>query len=594
LKLLVPFVGELLPADRRLIRLAEFLGIDCLPLDFTNRLDEFEEFLKTEVPQEDSCFVLNPPVLQRGLRRNRFPANLASVLVRRFPHLLVHAIRLEPFDSSLINALSCGHLQALQEIDRSWKSYEISPDSRDVCGPFAGLSFGPTNILNDRVFLGDMGSSRGRTFISIGSRPFMAGMEWENSKVWFLAGDEIADLDAQVGDTAMPDYFSRLLPHAMALRSIFGEQSWRPREQYASVIIDDPLLRRDYGFLNFDSLLTLMRDHNFHSTLAFIPHNFRRSSPQIARMFRENADQFGLCFHGNDHTGAEFASRDTALLNTLLQVAKQRMELHTETTGVDCDPVMVFPQGKFSVEAMAVLKSHNFEAAVNTVSHPVHESVGLSLAELAQPAVLRYGNFPLFLRKNSLQTQSAEIAFNFFFGRPVLIVEHHEVFQNPLSLVQVVSRINKIAPNIHWSNLSTIARNSVLWRRTPDGVQHVRAYAGVLQLSNESGSVARCSIEWESSGEQEIAVVEVVQNGTRIDFTRGPAWIQFIVDLPAGSWRTYRLVHQNPYRDLASLGFRRKMKAFVRRRLSEIRDNYFSKNPYVLTAAKTFQRCFLH
>ena len=161
-------------------------------------------------------------------------------------------------------------------------------------------------------------------------------------------------------------------------------------------------------------------------------------------MFQENAARLSICFHGNDHTEGEFASTDMAFLNTSLRIAEDRMNLLQQITGLHCDRVMVFPQGNFSVEAMKILKSHNFYAAVNTVPHPAAQPVRLTIGELAQPAVLRYGAFPLFIRKPIRQTQSHDIAFNLFFGRPVLIVEHHDIFQRPESLVEIAARINSV------------------------------------------------------------------------------------------------------------------------------------------------------
>ena len=52
--------------------------------------------------------------------------------------------------------------------------------------------------------------------------------------------------------------------------------------------------------------------------------------------------------------------------------------------------------------------------------------VGRALVGLAQPAVLRYGGVPLFIRNFIKDTQSQDIAFNLFFGRPILIGEHHD------------------------------------------------------------------------------------------------------------------------------------------------------------------------
>jgi hypothetical protein len=311
-------------------------------------------------------------------------------------------------------------------------------------------------------------------------------------------------------------------------------------------------------------------------------------------MFRENSTRFALCFHGNDHTGSEFASTDMAHLNTLLRVAEHRMNLHGQMTGIPCDRVMVFPQGNFSVEAMRVLKSNNFYAAVNTVSHPVQQVDRLTIGELIQPAVLRYGDFPLFIRKPIRLTKTHDIAFNLFFGRPILIVEHHEVFQHPESLAEIASRINSLAPEIHWSNLTSVVGNSILRRRAPDSTCHIRAYSGTVRISNDSDSVERFSIEWSYSGPH-ASVEHVLQDGTPYSrYEVDDAGIRLSVELAPSSSQIFSVVHRNDHATLRSLGIRWNTKAFVRRRLSEMRDNYLSKNQHVLAVAKSLQQRFLN
>jgi hypothetical protein len=310
-------------------------------------------------------------------------------------------------------------------------------------------------------------------------------------------------------------------------------------------------------------------------------------------MFQENATRLSICFHGNDHTGAEFASSDLDLLDTLLRVAEDRMNLHNQTTGLPCDRVMVFPQGNFSIGAMKVLQSHNFYAAVNTVLHPVEQPVRLTIGELAQPAVVRYGGFPLFIRKSIRQTQSHDIAFNLFFGRPVLIGEHHEIFRRPESLVEVAARINSVAPEVHWSNLATVVGSSILTRRAPDGTHHVLAYSGTVGVSNDSGSVGRYSIEWRDSCDG-ASIERVLMDGTPCyGFEIDDAGLRLSVDLAVGSSHTFSLVYRNARPTVSKLGLRWNAQAFLRRRLSEVRDNYLSKNQHLLTAAKALQRRFL-
>jgi hypothetical protein len=587
--LVVPYIGSLRAEDSRLIRLAEFLGITCETVALEKPAGSYEGYLQRAVPDRQSCLVVNPGVMKEwageGLPPERF-----SFLPAHSSRLLVHAAHPEPFHSGLVAALSGGCLRAVQGIPPASLSYDIPPECRDVCEGFAGLSFGPASPANDRVLIGDH-RSPARRLIAIGGNVFMAAVRMGNSEVLFVGSRDVADLDQEAGDGWLVEHFSRFLPHAMALRHVFGERCWRPVEQHASVIVDDPLLRLNYGFLNFESLLQLMKQHNFQTTVAFIPYNFRRSSPRIARMFRENANRFALCFHGNDHTGAEFAANDPVLLNTMIEVAERRMKVHNAATGLACERVMVFPQGNFSLEAMAALKARNFEAAVNTVTHPRQKPVRLRIGEVAQPAVMRYAGFPLFLRGNSLNTQSPDIAFNLFFGRPVLIVEHHNIFKDPQSLIDAVTRINAVAPRIRWSSAGTAARNSVLRRREPDGTYRIRAYSRTVRLMNDAASRERFLIEWDQPGEAE-SVEKVLRNGRPCDRSGDQAGISVSADLDPGSADSFSLVYRSTGLAGARFGVRHAVRAFLRRRLSEVRDNYLSKNPRLLGAARTLQQRF--
>jgi hypothetical protein len=592
-KIVIPYIGELREMDARMLRLAEFLGISCETLALTN-VAGHAEFLEKTAQHQCSCFVVNPQLMKEWIGLDGFSDELAVLLLKRFPHLLVHGLRVEAFDSEMVTALSRGRLKSVDAIDGAHLSYAIAKNSRHVCEAFSGLSFGPANPVNDHVFSTSGSDPAVEQLISIGGRPFMTAVKLEGTEILFVASEDIADLNVEVGDVPLAEYFSRLVPHAMALRYAAGDDCWRPGKAHASIIIDDPLLRKSYGFLNFESLLRLAERHNFHTTIAFIPHNFRRNSSRIIRMFRENASRLSICFHGNDHTEGEFATTDLTLLSTLLRIAEDRMNLHKQITGLPCDRAMVFPQGKFSIEAMRVLKSHNFDAAVNTVPHPAGQFARLTIGELAQPAVLRYGGFPLFLRKPIGQIQSHDIAFNLFFGRPVLIVEHHQIFQSPEPLAEGAARINSVAPDVHWSSLATVVSNSFLTRKAPDGTHHVRAYSRTVRVSNDSSSIKRYSIEWADSGdgafidhvlmgEMPCCGVEIKDAGRRLS-----------VELSPGSSQTFSLVYRDVHTTaVRNLGVRWNTQAFLRRRLSEVRDNYFSKNQSLLRAAKAFQRRFL-
>ena len=62
--------------------------------------------------------------------------------------------------------------------------------------------------------------------------------------------------------------------------------------------------------------------------------------------------------------------------------------------------------------------------------------------------------------------------------------------------MEIATRINSVAPEVHWSDLATVVGNSILTRRAPDGTHHVRAYSCTVRISNDSGSIRHYSIEW--------------------------------------------------------------------------------------------------
>lgn len=592
MKLVVPHTGEVQAADARLIRLAEFLGVRCEPLRLANEVQPCAEYVERAIPDQNSCLVINPRVMREWVGGDVLPAELVSSLVLRFPHVFMHALTLDPFVAGMVATVSGGKLQSVQPIADAGQPYEISSNSKDICGPFSGLSFGPVNPANDRVLAVSSDAPTVRRLITIGGRPNMAVVKRDKTEILFLASDDTADINAEIGREPMCDYFSRLMPHAMALRHIFAEECWRPSRSYASIIIDDPLLRQNYGYLNFESLLRLMEEYNFHTTISFIPHNYKRNSARIIRMFRENASRLSICFHGNDHTEAELASTDTGLLNRILGIAEERMKVHEQVTGLHCDRVMVFPQDNYSIEAMEVLKSRNFHAASSS-PNPVGKPVPVRIADLAQPAVLRYGGIPLFIRNFIKDTRSQDIAFNLFFGRPILIGEHHDTFKHPGSLLEVVQKINSIAPGISWSNLESIVDNSILKRRRPDGTVQVRPYSSNVRIANDSASVERFSIEWGQSG-QCFPIEQVLRDGTRFPGVEFDATgIRVLVELLPGASQIFSVVCRNDHAALGKPGFMWDARVFLRRRLSEVRDDYLSKNQHVMTAAKALQRRFL-
>lgn len=592
MRLVVPYVGEILPADARLIRLAEFLGIACKAVSAEPQAGGGFWNPNSELAGGACCLVVNPDVIRQCLHDAVSLPEFVAALSSQFHRMLVHSVRSDPFHVALVSAVTGGCFYDVRKA-QTCGPLVMSPDSRDICEAFAGLSISAANLANDWVFSG--GEAVGcRTLIKLGPDAFFAAFTTGDTAVLLLGSRDVIDLNEEVGEAWLSESFSMFVPYAMALRHLFGEECWRPVQSHAGVLVDDPLLRPNYGFLNFERLLQLMQEHNFKTTIAFIPHNFRRSSKQIIRLFKENADRFSICFHGNDHMSAEFAAADPELLNAMLEIAQRRMTTFSRRTGLPYDRIMVFPQGRFSVDAMTALGSYNFDAAVNTVPQPYRQPLRLTLRELAEPALHRYSGFPLFLRKCSQDTQDADIAFKLFFGIPILIVEHHEIFANPQALIDAVDRINRAAPKVHWSGAGDAVSGSFLRRQISPGSVQLRAFARCIRVENPDSAAKQFQIEW-SYPASKSSLDGVYRNDLRrVEHRADETWIYISALIDAGSSEVFSIRHRETDAPLARTGFRYATRAFVRRRLSEVRDNYLSKSPTLQAAAKALQRRMQH
>ena len=219
---------------------------------------------------------------------------------------------------------------------------------------------------------------------------------------------------------------------------------------------------------------------------------------------------------------------------------------------------------------------------MNGPPHPAGCRVNLSLRELAQPAVLRHAWFPLFPRTNAEYAKKEDIAFGLFFGRPAFIAGHHDVFKRPAALIEAVSMINSIAPGIRWCGLETAIINSALRRKTSDGAYHVRAYSGAVRVANDRDFPQRFTVEWGLSEECPL-IEQILRDGVAdCSFEVEGSAVRFSAELGPHEAVTFSRIYSNDFASLERLGFWWDSKALIRRRLSEVRDNYISKNRYAL------------
>jgi len=290
----------------------------------------------------------------------------------------------------------------------------------------------------------------------------------------------------------------------MFLRYSCGDEVWHREIDYANLTIDDPFLVEPYGSLEFRGLLTSMENHTFHATIAYIPWNYDRSNPEVAKLFLDHPDRYSIAIHGNNHDHYEFYKYNKVPLEEQekdIIEALNRMEEFKKLTGIPYDKVMVFPHGIAPEKTLELLKRYDFAATVNNQDVPLETKRPQSTFYGMEPAIMDYANFPV-LKRHSTQgykiwsfkeaengIEVAPYAFDLFIDKPVLIVAHQDFFFSGIDAFNsTADAINNLAAEIKWTSLGNILKHLYLEKTNDDGSVDVRMHGNELVLSNKSGS----------------------------------------------------------------------------------------------------------
>jgi hypothetical protein len=386
------------------------------------------------------------------------------------------------------------------------------------------------------------------------------------------------------------DAAGEYIPAVIFLRFAFKEQCWHNPTPGVGIIIDDPLLKKTYGFINFPQLLESARKHGYHITLAFIPWNHWRSRPNQVRLFLNHLDCLGICAHGCDHTKNEFRSADYEALLRKNFVARQRMERHGERTGLRSEPLFVCPQEQYSIEAMrAFADGRQFVALVCTGCVPRNlPAPQIRGADLLLPAQDSFYGFPIF--KRHYWNGMAVFAMALFLGKPDILVEHHEFFRNgSAGAEEFAQRLAELRPNLKWRSLAETVTRTHVRRRVSKNKQEVRFFTDTFHLEHELEQPMEFRLLRRLP---ETTHVECVRVGGRdVPFTREEGFLAFEthVDHPQTVSVQVECRSVKPTNS-HSPGVKYQASVALRRGLSEFRDNIIARNRVALRVCRRLMR----
>lgn len=567
--------GSLTDNDRALATLCEFLGLEGR---FVAAAAFPEE--KAHRRGEKLRAALNAHAMG-AMEKDRLQT-LKACIMSDVSSLLVYGTNDDSRVIAALRYLTSGTVSDIRRSEAAGQGYSVARE--DICRELSGLMIRPAQGTRDYVFETEGAAGKVTELISIGGRAFLAVLQVGETTVFLAGSGSITDVQQQLSsDPDTTRIFSMLFPAALYLRHVFGEACWHQKKAQACLIVDDPLLSKKYGYLNYRHLIEVMDSCNFTTSIGFIPWNFKRTSRDIAALFSERSDRLSLCVHGCDHTKREFGSLDDEGLNHMIRTATSRMKQHRAITGLAFDKIMVFPQGIFSTHAMRMLKCNGYLAAVNSEAFPADFNGSVRIGSFLEPAVMTFSGFPLFLRR--YPHQLAEMALDLFWGRPVLLLAHHDFFKDRCAHVaDAVRKLNALNADIEWDNLGNIIRTSYLSRKEPEGAVRIKAYSCETLVANDTDRSVDYLLEKEEF--PPLALTPEFTNGTEKTYAVSDGRLSAPLTLRPGERQTIRIVYPNNYPD--SQDGRSLQRAFttcVRRYLSEVRDNYISKNQVLLSCA---------
>jgi hypothetical protein len=576
--------SDLATEDRNLARIAEFLGIpvQLVPLDAVDR-----ELARS--PGASGYHALCSASTLAAALVGCIPGTLPLFLARA-ESIYVYAFDAGTTSTALLRSLTGCPEAGVADMQGSVQPLQVSGDHKTITGALTNVTIRAESTGCPRLLNIPTNNKAANKVISGNDGDLLRLVDFNAVRFYLSAAHEVIDIDAGVASKVDVRKHAATVPLIMYLAWAFQQVRWLPSETGACLIIDDPPLWPRYGFVNLAALSRSVQEHQFAATMAFIPWNWNRTKRDAIATFRENPDRMSICMHGCDHTDGEFASRNVQVLNKRIKIAKRRMDSLTHQTGLAFDPVMVFPQGNFSMEAGRVLKLNGLTAAVNTEVAPRDGSGNTpSIAQTWDMAISTYGAFPLFTRRY-ISDGIENFAFDSFIGKPCLIASHHGDFRDRgRAMLDFVSSLNGLHTKLTWRPIGELVRHSYKVRTIARNKIAIQMFGTELHIQNKFSEPALGAV-YKTENDAE-GVTAVVVDNELAPYQSDSVGIHITAEFSPAKNRTIKITYSDVLPvDSAPDSARYRLKVATRRALSEFRDNYVSRSELLSAFASLARR----
>lgn len=583
-------VRALATQDQRLLDLADWMGVSAKALIIEQGGASIQRLLDA-VPGQ-CCLAMSAETLTVMHKASLCTTTPQQLINACRPGLLVYGCSVSIEQQNALSWLTAGAVCGIGQEDGADTIFSFPREARNVSRQLAGLNF--SRRLHEAVHVFELHTDTStpdpEVVIAANDRPMCVRMDRGPCQVFLSAGPTPPDLDEPLRrDHDLKEYCDRLIPALLFIRYCFRESAWHSPASTARLIIDDPLLTGQYGFLDYSVLVNSMRYRNYGTSIAYIPWNHWRTSKRVASQLLGEPANLSICVHGCDHTNKEFEAQDPLLLVHRAGLALQRMESHRSRTGTEFERVMVFPQGRFSVAATRALRATGYLAAVNTTCFPTNSGPDdFKVRDLLRPVITRYDGFPIFQRR--YPRHLFDFAFDLLVGRPVLVVEHHEYFRDGVGrLEQLIAELYQMEPDLTWPTLTSQLTRCCQMRGLTDNSTEVRFFTSRFQLIHREAGAGRFLLSKHEP--DSTAIQKVLVDGNSVPFYFENGYLRLELPAEPGRVRNIEVLDRpSPDRRVNGFGMSHNARVILRRGLSEFRDNTLSRHTGLLRAAQKVAR----
>lgn len=423
-----------------------------------------------------------------------------NVLSKNFPQVPVLIVGLTPeLSPEILKNWTQDKIQQIQEVENNFEGhYQL--EKLPLAGQLADLKI---PFKNQKVTAFNLKDNSLKSIINLISQdnkkyPFLVNMSTPTNEIFFQSYVQPSPLNGEPIWRMNLRRFLEISGLMLLTKQYCNDKCWHTENSYANLTIDDPWLVEPYGLLNYQKLLEEMNKANYHTTIGFVPWNFdQNNEKQVIDLFKQNPQRYSLSVHGNNHDHREFykykvekgdpwVAKPLELQEKNLRQAISRMEQFKTKTGLNYDPVFIFPHEIAPEQTLGLLKKYNFIATFNGGNIPLESKDPIDPLFYFRATSLDFANFTNVDRHGVSEYEEPEIALNLFLGNPILFFEHIILFADGIDAFnKKATMVNRLQPNIKWAGLGDIARHLYLQRKIKEDTFQIQMLSSSIQLENK-------------------------------------------------------------------------------------------------------------